>query len=347
MSARRAKWHSPHPPAQRILHLPRRSSLFWTAKPRYKSTADKRKAEVDSSSSTCKINVDSSEDRCRFQLDILRAECSFLRMEREVALCKLERNRAQMDSDFRSALETMVSGRRKLGPGGSASMALDEEIVELQANLEKMQRDFRWRRGIVDRSGVNFDPMASVLRRRVKGIRECCKCKELVEKIAAQVMAEAEQWAEMQAMLEKVKIDMDDLRSSRDQWERRALSSELNLRSLHSQIREWKKRAIDSENEAEENRNRIAQASAAAVVSSAPPTLSDQLHSEICKLKQLKLREKQQKSSQAAKKKQVVGCRLIGSKSVDGLPRRRPPLQETGNLPHQGLHCEGVWVTRG
>lgn len=48
------------------------------------------------------------EDKWRFQAEILRAECNFLRMEREVALRKLERNRGKMEDALRSAMDTLI-----------------------------------------------------------------------------------------------------------------------------------------------------------------------------------------------------------------------------------------------
>jgi hypothetical protein len=52
------------------------------------------------------------EEKWRFQAEILRAECNFLRMEREVALRKLDRHRGQMEAALRSAVETLVSVRK-------------------------------------------------------------------------------------------------------------------------------------------------------------------------------------------------------------------------------------------
>lgn len=49
------------------------------------------------------------EEKWRFQAEILRAECNFLRMEREFALKKLERNRVQMERTLSSAVQTLVS----------------------------------------------------------------------------------------------------------------------------------------------------------------------------------------------------------------------------------------------
>lgn len=49
------------------------------------------------------------EEKWRFQAEILRAECNFLRMEREVALRKLDRHRGQMEAALKSAVETLVT----------------------------------------------------------------------------------------------------------------------------------------------------------------------------------------------------------------------------------------------
>ncbi|XP_020697485.1 uncharacterized protein LOC110110382 isoform X1 [Dendrobium catenatum] len=458
MSTKRTKWHPPPPPTPRILNFPRRSRLLRPEKHRAKlpvatkpnlealmrqesrrCRGEERRAKVEESysSPSGEITRDSAEDKWKFQADVLRAECNFLRMEREVALRKLDRNRVQMESALTSLMETMISGRKKIdGRCGNAPMALDEEIEEILAKLEEIHGGFRWTKLKVGRSGGNFDRCASSLRRRlatmeevtsVKEIREisyqiaepaisskgnkvallafdrmckfpdveklrmkmeglskgmmermeehgllslsfesspsaaaaeagrgnarhglfdkevravadrrrplrqteelgsvkqletigvgrCCNCKNLVDKIAQQVMAEAEQCGEMQAMLDKVKTDMEELRSSRDHWEHRALSSELKFRSLHSQMLEWKKRALESEKIAKE----LGRAEASSL-----PTLSDQLDSEICRLKQLKIREKQRKSLefQSVKEKHVVVC------------QRRSPFQEIGNLP--------------
>lgn len=49
------------------------------------------------------------EEKWRFQAEILRAECNLLRMEREFALKKLEKNRVKMETTLRSAVHTLVS----------------------------------------------------------------------------------------------------------------------------------------------------------------------------------------------------------------------------------------------
>jgi len=56
---------------------------------------------------------DGEQEKWRFQAEILRAECNFLRMEREVALRKLDRHRGQMEAALKSAVETLVSVNAK------------------------------------------------------------------------------------------------------------------------------------------------------------------------------------------------------------------------------------------
>lgn len=63
-----------------------------------------------------------------------------------------------------------------------------------------------------------------------------CECREIVGKIMEQVKVESEQWNEMQAMLEQVRQEMLELQSSRDLWQRRAIASDINVRSLHAQV---------------------------------------------------------------------------------------------------------------
>ena len=51
-----------------------------------------------------------------------------------------------------------------------------------------------------------------------------------------QVKSESEQWTEMQDMLEQVRLEMQELQSSRDTWQHRAMASDISLRSLNSQV---------------------------------------------------------------------------------------------------------------
>ena len=49
-----------------------------------------------------------SEERWRVEAEILRAECNFLRMEREVAVKKLETSKVHMERALRSAVQTLI-----------------------------------------------------------------------------------------------------------------------------------------------------------------------------------------------------------------------------------------------
>lgn len=68
--------------------------------------------------------------------------------------------------------------------------------------------------------------------------RCCCNCKQIVGRIAEEVKAESEQWTEMQEMLDQVRVEMEDLKSSRDLWQRRAIASELNLQAFYARVSE-------------------------------------------------------------------------------------------------------------
>ncbi|MQM17668.1 hypothetical protein Taro_050640 [Colocasia esculenta] len=217
MSARRAKWHLPPPPTPRILHLPRRSrrrsgtaaSAIAVRRPpppapapaehvgnpcgileelfdRDRSFNRDRRARVDSRSPSPTSRApraergsrpDSEEARWRLEAEVLRAECNFLRMEREVALRKLESNRVQMEAALRSAVQTL--GRKKIDGEQGMGAALQEEIDELQSKLELLHRcSRRQRSGRIctsldltlrgQSSGSNFDRKASRLRRRLE-----------------------------------------------------------------------------------------------------------------------------------------------------------------------------------
>ncbi|XP_027148045.1 myosin-9 [Coffea eugenioides] len=109
------------------------------------------------------------EEKWKFQAEILRAECNFLRMEREVALKKLERNRAQMERTLRSAVQTLISGKKKIFEGKNVNAVLEEEIEELAEKLEELQKSS----GLEDlevRNCNNFDKQACLLQRRLEKI---------------------------------------------------------------------------------------------------------------------------------------------------------------------------------
>lgn len=436
------------------------------------------------------------EEKWRFQAEILRAECNFLRMEREVALRKLDRHRGQMEAALKSAVETLVSGRKKIDGRGEVGVAaaLDEGIEDLEEMMEELRvekesgrRAMSGLRELQRSHGRNFDRQASSLRRRLekmssadaepsvkdireialpvappppqpplaehsndddhvhstnlsdvemlrmkmegmsKGMRErmaeytrrleavaggdnadwqsrkcgnrhsrkasassqrswsggstasngnvaafrdnalhgrsrqsvaaekhhqqkkivsedcklmgsgsCCDCKEIVGKIMEQVRAESEQWTEMQDMLEQVRLEMQELQSSRDIWQRRAIASDISLRSLNSQMLEWKHRAQVSEQNVEELQKKISELQSKLHTFKAhfpSPSLPSQEWSEACKMEKENPRTKGQRhrSQECGKEKEkhVLICRVKHSPSV--IPKRSP-FQEIGNI---------------
>ncbi|XP_043693756.1 myosin-2 [Telopea speciosissima] len=225
-STRRPKWHPPPPPSPRILQLPRRTrrkapKQLVSGKPvavketessrnnrgKLEALLDQersfsrtvpivllntgeceRRERVEDFDNECgEKGRDFEDDKWRFQAEILRAECHFLRMEREIALKKLERNRAQMERSLRSAVETLISGRRKINEGKNVGVVLEEEIEDLEGKLKQLKRSS----GVRDfdvRKCNNFDKQAVTLQRRLErlgGISE----EERVEEIRE--MAEA------------------------------------------------------------------------------------------------------------------------------------------------------------
>ncbi|CAL4913285.1 unnamed protein product [Urochloa decumbens] len=446
------------------------------------------------------------EEKWRFQAEILRAECNFLRMEREVALRKLDRHRGQMEAALKSAVETLVSGRKKIDGKGDVGVAaaLDEGIEDLEEMMEELrvEKEGSGRRAMsgtpreLQRShGRNFDRQASSLRRRLqkmppaepepcvvkdireialpvvsppppppaersdddddrvhsantsdvemlrmkmegmsKGMRErmaeysrrlevvaagdnpgcqsrrcgsrhsrkasassqrswsggstasngnapssvidaaatthvrtrhavaaesrhqqhktmaeecklvssgsCCDCREIVWKIMEQVKAESEQWTEMQDMLEQVRLEMQDLQSSRDTWQHRAMASDISLRSLNSQILEWKNRAQVSEQRVEELQRKISELQSKLYTFKAhfpipAAILSQDQWSDACKMEKENPKAKpqhHQRSQECGKeeKKHVLICRVKHSPS--SVIPKRSPFQEIGNI---------------
>ncbi|KAJ9164335.1 hypothetical protein P3X46_023926 [Hevea brasiliensis] len=198
LTARRPKWqYPPAPPTPRILHSPRR-------KPPTKASAAKsgsqrnRKGKLETlfdqereftrgvmpivtvsggGDDRCEEerrervekseSVVMEEEKWRFQAEMLRAECNLLRMEREIAVKKMERRRIQVERALRSAVHTLLSGREKMCDGKNASMILEEEIIELAEKLAKLQRRSRNKDSDVPKCS-NFDKQASLLQRRLE-----------------------------------------------------------------------------------------------------------------------------------------------------------------------------------
>ncbi|KAL2485474.1 myosin-related [Abeliophyllum distichum] len=117
------------------------------------------------------------EGKWRFQAELLRDECNFLRTEREFALKKLEKNRVKMDRTLRSAVHTLISGKRKILEGKNENAVLEEGIEDLAEKLEEFQMNLRINtsRNLDQESSVNdyksknksFD--VDMLRRKMEG----------------------------------------------------------------------------------------------------------------------------------------------------------------------------------
>ncbi|XP_059430422.1 uncharacterized protein LOC132164033 isoform X1 [Corylus avellana] len=201
-ATRRAKWqYPPPPPTPRILHLPRRPRRRVTKTVASKPASaearrdrqgklealfdqerafsrtgvpivvfdygggacERRRVRVEDSSSSSEM----VEEKWRFQAEMLRAECNLLRMEREVAVKKLERSRVKMEKTLRSAVQTLVSGRKKICEGKNVSLILEEEIQDLVEKLEKLQRSSGVK-GLQAKKYSNFDKQVSLLQRRLE-----------------------------------------------------------------------------------------------------------------------------------------------------------------------------------
>ncbi|XP_052150383.1 uncharacterized protein LOC127768776 [Oryza glaberrima] len=536
MSARRAAAKCQHepatPPAPRILNMPRRpagggrpSRSAGRAQQQQRMAApgavnlgalfemERRVRGLESAPASpppysraarSQEDAGEQEEKWRFQAEILRAECNFLRMEREVALRKLDRHRGQMEAALKSAVETLVSGRKKIDGRGDVGVAaaldegiedLEEMMEDLRAEKESGRRAVSSRRELQRSNGRNFDRQASSLRRRLekmppadaepcvkdireialpvapqsppppaehsdvdddhsnspnlsdvemlrmkmegmsKGMRErmaeysrrleavaggdnnnaaddcqsrkcgsrhsrkpsassqrswsggstnagasrdtaashgrsrhtvapekhhhhhqqhkimseeckmvgsgsCCDCREIVGKIMEQVRTESEQWTEMQDMLEQVRLEMQELQSSRDTWQRRAIASDISLRSLNSQVLEWKHRAQVSEQHVEDLQKKISELESKLHTFKAhfpSPGQPNQEWSEACKMEKPIRSNKAQHPPRPShepgggreKEKHVLICRVKHSPSVAA---KRQPFQEIRNI---------------
>ncbi|XP_075493339.1 uncharacterized protein LOC142531161 isoform X1 [Primulina tabacum] len=295
------------------------------------------------------------EVKWRFQAEVLRAECNFLRMEREFALRKLERNRVKMERTLRSAIQTLVSGKEKIFEGNTAKAVLEEEIEDLEEKIEELRKESR----IKVKNCSNFDKKACILQSRLEKfgslyLESCSKelqelaepslsisesrdlnptiknnsndmdtlrkkmeglskgvldrveeeyvsvlsstanssvassastskridlcpefsssstrqlyqeptlqdenkcsgrCKAIIHRILEQFRAETEQWSQIQEMLGQVRGEMEELRTSRDFWENRTISSDYEIQTLRHSVEEWKEKALSFQNKAGE-----------------------------------------------------------------------------------------------
>ncbi|KAL2940819.1 Intermediate filament protein ifa-3 [Bienertia sinuspersici] len=187
---RRAKWHPQPPPTPRILHLPRRTFRRKNPtkngvvfKPNFEKGSklenlfDQERAFSYSIPPIVLLNSDergknenppqSEEDNWKFQAEMLRAECNYLRMEREMANKKLERERVFLEKSLKSAVNTLLSGKKKIHEGESANLELEEEIEELAKKLVELQRSSKMKSPEIHNCS-NFDKQASLLQKQLE-----------------------------------------------------------------------------------------------------------------------------------------------------------------------------------
>ncbi|KAL2329227.1 hypothetical protein Fmac_022654 [Flemingia macrophylla] len=183
MASRRPKWrhHPPPPPTPRILHFPRRRPSFRRDPKTNTNTNNRLGTLIDrerrdrapivvlDNGGECDHGWALEEEKWKFQAEMLRAECNLLRMEKEIAVKKLQRTRVKMENTLRSALHTLVSGRIKICDGKKVDMVLDEEIHKLTEKLQRMHKRSKVK-DLGARNNRNFDKQVSVLQRRLEKI---------------------------------------------------------------------------------------------------------------------------------------------------------------------------------
>ncbi|XP_030455270.1 uncharacterized protein LOC115676468 [Syzygium oleosum] len=108
------------------------------------------------------------EETWRFQAEVLRAECNLLRMEKEIALKKLDRTRINMERSLKCAIQTLIHGKKKVFEGDSLRAVFDGEIIEhLVGKLKELRKSLKVK-DFGARNCSNFDEQVNVLQRRLK-----------------------------------------------------------------------------------------------------------------------------------------------------------------------------------
>lgn len=129
-------------------------------------------------------------EKWKFQAEMLRAECNFLRKERELALRKLEKNKVQMQRALRSAVETLISGRKKIFEGKNVNAVLEAEIEDLAEKLEVLHRNSGIKDNEFKKCSRNFDKQVCHLQRRLEklgGLSDDQRAQEFQELMESRV----------------------------------------------------------------------------------------------------------------------------------------------------------------
>ncbi|KAL1547440.1 hypothetical protein AAHA92_23918 [Salvia divinorum] len=260
--SRRAKWHPapPPPPSPKILHFPRRRRT------RSRKPTKPRDAPFLIMNQSSNSNLESLFDDENHRLppppelfnskrERVEEHRSGFSAERELASKKLEKQRVKMERALRSGRKKMVEAK--------SNAVLEEEIEDLTEKLDELQYKLR------TKGCSNFDNKACHLgqvsntnheqEEEARAQENKCsgRCKAVVLRIVEQVRAETEQWSQMQAMLEQVRGEMEELQASRDYWETRSYTSEFQIQSLRHSVEEWKQKALDYEKEVHQLENKL------------------------------------------------------------------------------------------
>ncbi|RWW52361.1 hypothetical protein BHE74_00041224 [Ensete ventricosum] len=261
---------------------------------------------------------------------------------------ELEEKLQELKSAGSSSRRRSTGGSRK-PPRGSCRRNFDRQASVLRLQLEKMEEEssvkdireisvqaFAKKDAEAERheQEENATPGSSHSRRspdeveeKMEQLSSCCSCKEVIGRIVQQVRTESEQWSEMQEMLEQVRVEMEELRSSRNHWQRRAIASEINFHSQHARL-EWKQRARSCERKVMELQKvvkelqRELQPSKTRLLNAPPSTpLQSQLHAADS-------RKGRSVDAYKEKEKHVLVCHLKSQADSS----RRSPLQVIDNM---------------
>ncbi|XP_074310558.1 uncharacterized protein LOC141646583 [Silene latifolia] len=207
---RRPKWTPPPPPTPRILQLPRRihrrkpprvppSTAAYGVPPVVLLNSRRREKvvladdDVEDRESTSSDDVEEREittsssssksSKWRFEAEMLRAECYLLRMEREVAVKKLESERSSLHRSLKSAVHSLVFGKKKISEGENVSSVIEEEIEELSKKLVELQRRSSGLKSPELQNCSNFDKQASELQKQLEEYNEIDQNDVCVEEV--------------------------------------------------------------------------------------------------------------------------------------------------------------------
>ncbi|RRT42016.1 hypothetical protein B296_00023214 [Ensete ventricosum] len=158
---------------------------------------------------------------------------------------KMEKLRRKMEGMSKGMLERLEECSYLISAKSSTTTTTTTTTTKSEWNCSSQQTT-----GITEAADMAHSPILQIQQQQQQqqqqekllqeeekmGLLSCCSCKEVVGRIVQQVRAETEQWSEMQEMVEQVRVEMEELRSSRDHWHRRAIASEINFHSQHTQV---------------------------------------------------------------------------------------------------------------